>query len=80
MDQKQAVKKTKLKSKLGAFFERRAVRGVLGVLLLVLAYVFASWAVDSGSLIDYAITLLLLYVGVRESIAALRWKRKDGRR
>lgn len=79
MEQKRA-KKTKLKSKLGVFFERRAVRGVLGVLLLGLAYVFASWAVDSGSLIDYAITLLLLYVGLRESLAALKWKGKNAHR
>ena len=64
--------KTKPKSKLASFFERRAARGVLGLLALLLAYAFASWAVDTGSLLDYAITLLLIFIGVRESVAALR--------
>lgn len=58
--------KQKLLNSLNAFFEIRAVKIVFGLLGLFLAYVFASWAVDTGSLLDYAITLLLIFVSVRE--------------
>ena len=64
-------KKSKQKSNLAVFFEKRMVRGVLGILSLGLAYVFASWAIDTGSLLDYTITLLLIFVGLRESFAAI---------
>ncbi|HSX32143.1 MAG TPA: hypothetical protein VLF43_02685 [Candidatus Saccharimonadales bacterium] len=74
----QQAKKT-FKNKLGAFSERRPVRAVLGLLALGLAYVFASLAINSGSLLDYAITLLLIVIGVRESFAAIRGGRRKGR-
>ena len=67
-----SLMKAKPKSSFTLFFERRAVRALLGVVSLLLAYVFASWAIDSGSLLDYAITVLLIVVGVRELYAASR--------
>lgn len=77
--EKQEQKKPK--SKLTVFFERRPVRAVLGLLCLGLAYVFASWAIDSGSLLDYAITLFLIVAGLKESFAAIRGRRTmSGRR
>lgn len=58
------------------FFDKPWVLVILGVLALGLAYVFASWAIDSGSLLDYSITFLLIVVGVRDLVVAARsWKR-----
>jgi len=53
--------------------ERRPVQVAFGLAALLFAYVFASWAIDSGSLLDYAITLVSLFIGVRElSLAFLK--------
>ena len=57
-------------------FEIRAFQVVFGLAALGLAYVFVGWAIDSGSLLDYAITLLLLFVGLRELALAIFKKRK----
>lgn len=57
-------------------FENRAFQAAFGLAALALAYVFISWAIDSGSLLDYAITLLLIFVGVRELTAAIFKNRK----
>jgi hypothetical protein len=72
--------KKPFKSKLGAFFERRPVRAALGLAALCLAYVFASLAIDTGSLLDYAITFLLIVIGLKESFAAIRGQRKGSGR
>jgi uncharacterized membrane protein YidH (DUF202 family) len=43
-----------------------------------LAYLFASWAIDSGSLFDYTITFLLAVLIVQDLIALFRlttWKK-----
>lgn len=40
----------------------RAGSLILGLFALVLAYVFASLAIDSGSLLEYALTLFCLAV------------------
>lgn len=64
----------KPKSKFWAFTERRPVKLVMGLAALGLAYAFASWAIDSGSLLDYAITLLLIFVGLRELVDVMRKK------
>ena len=70
-------KQTKPNNKVKVFFEKRPVLVGTGVLALVLAYVFASWAVDSGSLLDYAITMLLIFVGIRD-LSAAAFKRNKG--
>lgn len=57
-------------------FDNRAFQAAFGLVALALAYVFISWAIDSGSLLDYAITLLLIFVGVRELTAAIFKNRK----
>jgi len=69
------LKKPKTFSQL---FDHRGFRAAFGLAALVLAYVFASWAVDSGSLLDYAMTLLLLFVGVRDVCLAIFKKRNKG--
>lgn len=65
------MEKSKKPSKLDRWFENRAFKVVFGLVGLGLAYVFASWAVDTGSLLDYAITLLLLFVSIRELSVAI---------
>lgn len=68
-------KSSKVKQKVSAFFDSRPVRIIVGVLALVMAYVFASLAIDSGSLLDYAIMFLFIIVGVRELIGGIRNKK-----
>ena len=69
-------KQTKPKSKkFDAFFENRTIKIVFGLFCLAAAYVFASWAIDSGSLFDYAITALFLIIGLRELLEGI-FKRK----
>ncbi len=70
------MEKPKKPSRLNQLFENRAFQVAFGLVALVLAYVFASWAVDSGSLLDYAITFVLLVIGVRELILATLKKRR----
>ena len=69
--------KTSLKTKLAASTETRGARVVLGLLALVLAYLFGRWALDSGSLLDYAITLTLLIFALRE-LAIVAFKIQTG--
>jgi hypothetical protein len=57
-------------------FENRAFQAAFGLAALALAYVFISWAIDSGSLLDYAITLLLLFIGLRELTMAIFKKKR----
>lgn len=38
---------------------------IFGIVELVLAYGFASWAVDSGSLWQYALAFIFLFGGLR---------------
>lgn len=65
-------------SKLNKLFENRLFQAAFGLAALLLAYVFISWAIDSGSLLDYTITLILLFIGVRELGAAI-FKKRNGR-
>lgn len=65
-------KRSQKPNKLDALLAHRPAQVVFGVLALVLAYVFISWAVDSGSLLDYAIAFLLLVLGLRELTLAIR--------
>lgn len=57
-------------------FENRAFQAAFGLSSLALAYVFITWAIDSGSLLDYAITLVLLFIGLRELTMAIFKKRR----
>jgi len=43
---------------------------VSGMVALVLAYIIASWALDTGSLGQYGLTLLLLIVAINRSVSA----------
>lgn len=70
------MEKPKIQNRLNKLFENRAFQVVYGLMALFLAYVFASWAIDSGSLLDYTIMLLLLFIGVRELVAGIFKKRK----
>jgi hypothetical protein len=63
-------------SKLAGFLEKPPVRVASALLGLVLAYVFISWAIDSGSLLDYAIAILLTIFGLREITAVIRSRKQ----
>jgi len=65
------MEKPKQPSRFDRLFENRVFQVVFGLVALALAYVFVSLAIDSGSLLDYAITLLFLIVGLRELILAI---------
>ena len=69
------MEKLKHPSKFSQLFDNRAFQAVFGLVALALAYGFISLAVDSGSLLDYAITLVLLVLGLRETGLALFKKR-----
>lgn len=62
----------KLSSKIAKFFESRPGRGLLIAAALLLAYVFVSWAIDSGSVLDWAIAIILLIIAVREATALFK--------
>ena len=66
------MEKPKSQSWFNRLFENRAFQAAFGLAALLLAYVFISWAIDTGSLLDYTIALLLTFVGVRELIGAMR--------
>lgn len=70
------MEKPKKQSRLSKLFENRAFQIVYGLVGLGLAYIFAGFAIDTGSLLDYAITLLLLFIGVRELLAGIFKKRR----
>lgn len=64
------------KTKRTLFLERPAVRICSGLLCFILAYVFISWAIDTGSLFDYALAVLLLLAGAREFFDVIKQRSK----
>lgn len=48
------------------------VRALLGITFILLAYGFASLAIDSGNLLEYLAAILLLYWGAKHSYRAVR--------
>jgi len=49
------------------------VRALVALAFIGLAYGFASLAIDSGNLLEYAVTILLLWFGVRHAVRAVRF-------
>ena len=49
------------------------VRAILAVISLVVAYGFASLAIDSGSLWEYLATIIFLWYSVHHAIRAVRF-------
>lgn len=56
-------------------FHSRTAQGVMGVVGLVLGYLFATRAIDTGSWIQYGIALLLFILGIKRIARAFE-KRK----
>jgi len=70
------MEKPKRQNRFNRLFENRIFQVFFGLATLALAYVFISWAIDSGSLLDYAITLLLIFIGLRELALAIFKKKR----
>lgn len=49
------------------------VRSVIGLVLVGLAYGFASLAINSGSLLEYAVAIVLVWWAVHHFIRAVRF-------
>lgn len=49
------------------------VRLLLSAGCIVLAYIFASLAIDSGSLLEYAICLVLIYWAIANAARGVRF-------
>lgn len=48
------------------------VRGLLGLAFLLLAYGFASLAIDSGSWLEYGVAIVLVWFGVKDVFRSVR--------
>lgn len=48
------------------------VHGLLSLVAFGLSYVFASLAIDSGSLLQYAVSIALAYYGISKFFRAAR--------
>ena len=48
------------------------VRSLLGLACLLLAYGFASLAIDSGNWLEYALAIVLIWFGVKDLIRSVR--------
>lgn len=74
MSQKPAktASKTGLKAKIVAFFETRIGHGSLAVAAALLGYLFVVWAIDSGSLFDWLVVIILAIIAVRETAEFIR--------
>lgn len=53
-------------------FELWWARLVAALAAIGLSYGFASWAIDTGSLLQYAVSILLLYFGVATVFRVVR--------
>jgi hypothetical protein len=49
------------------------VRGLIALAFVGIAYGFASLAIDSGNLLEYAITIAFLWWAVHHAIRAVRY-------
>jgi type VI protein secretion system component VasF len=49
------------------------VRALLAVAFILLAYGFASLAIDSGNLLEYLAAILLIWFGVKHGYRAVRF-------
>ena len=48
------------------------VRGLLAIAMLLLAYGFASLAIDSGNWLEYIITIILVWFGIKDLLLSVR--------
>jgi hypothetical protein len=48
-------------------------RALVALVFIVLAYGFASLAINSGNLLEYLITLVLLWWAVKHAVRAIRF-------
>lgn len=63
--------KSKMREKIKRFHDKPWKHALLGLICFVLAYLFASWAVDSGRLTAYFLTIVFFILAVRQVIRAI---------
>lgn len=61
-------------NKLDTWHKTRQGYLTFGALELVLAYIFASWAIDSGNLIDYALAVILFVGALQNFVKFVRFQ------
>lgn len=64
-------RKSAINARLTAFFNNRVVRAGIALFALAGAYGFASLAIDSGSLFDYALAFAWFILALHEAAGAL---------
>lgn len=69
---KTASKTGGLKAKIVAFSETRIGHGTLAICAVALGYLFVVWAIDSGSLFDWLVVIILTIIAVREAAEFIR--------
>lgn len=73
---KEPAAKTNTNQTATAFFKRRAVRALVGVLAIGFAYLFFNHALDSGNLLSYLLIGVFAIIALREFFAALSWHKR----
>lgn len=59
-----------------AFFRNRAVRVLVGIMSIGLAYLFFIQAIDSGNLLSYLLMALFVIIALREFFGAVDWRKR----
>ncbi len=60
-----------IKERLGSLTRTKWFMIGFGLICFALAYLFILMALDSGSLLDYAIAVLFVFVGARELVGGV---------
>ncbi len=58
------------------FYDKPWKHAVLAIICFALAYVFASWAIDSGRLTAYFLAIIFIVFGTKQVIRAIKMELK----
>lgn len=67
------AKRITRKSQEQALMQKWWIRGLIALAFIGLAYGFASLAIDSGNLLEYAITIGLVWWAIHHAIRTVRF-------
>jgi hypothetical protein len=57
-----------------AFFKRRTVRALVGIVAIGFSYIFFLYALDSGNLLAYLMIGVFVFIALREFFGAVNWR------